>query len=71
MCPQLQTQTGTVPEIEYTQQKNECSVVIGCVYHSENKVCLLKSLSLHRLKHIHYTLSLAAINGSSYGAEHA
>ena len=67
--PQLRIQTGTVP-VKRIHIKKMSVVLLGCVYHSENKAWLLKSLSLHHLKHIHYTLSLAAINGSSYGTEH-
>ena len=40
-------------------------------YHSENKPWLLNTLSLHHLEDIHHTLTLAAVNGGSYGTEHS
>ena len=39
-------------------------------HHCEDKTWFLDTLGLHHLEHIHHTLSLAAINGGSYGTEH-
>ena len=40
-------------------------------HHCENKTWLLNTLSLHHLKDIYYTLSLALVNGGGYGTEHS
>ena len=42
-----------------------------CTHHCENKPWLLNTLSLHHLEDIHHTLTLAAVNGGSYGTEHS
>ena len=64
---QPQTQTDTAPVNEIVTQR-----VSGLgTHHCENKTWLLDTLSLHHLEHIHHTLSLTAINGGSYGTEHA
>ena len=40
-------------------------------HHCEDKTWFLDMLCFHHLKHIHHTLSLTAVNGGSYGTEHA
>ena len=42
-----------------------------CTNHCQNKPWLLNTLSLHHLEDIHHTLTLAAVNGGSYGTEHS
>ena len=42
-----------------------------CTYHSADSSRFLDPEGLHHLKHIHHSLSLAALNGGGYGTEHA
>ena len=44
---------------------------VTVTHHCEDKAGFLDTLCFHHLKHIHYTLSLTAVNGGSYGTEHA
>ena len=48
------------------------TLVMWChIYHCENKPWLLNTLSFYHLEDIHHTLTLAAVNGGSYGTEHS
>ena len=68
---QPQTQTGTAPVNEIVTQKSDEWFEWWGTHHCENMTWLLDTLGLHHLEHIHHTLSLTAINGGSYGTEHA
>ena len=78
MWVQLQTQTGTAPAYGVTCESMEIDISIvqkvmwwHNTHHCENKPWLLNTLSLHHLEDIHHTLTLAAVNGGSYGTEHS
>ena len=48
------------------------SVTVIIITHCcENKAWLLHTLSLHHLKYVYNALTLAAVNGGSYGTEHS
>ena len=66
---ELQTQPGTGP-VEWHDIFENYSCRF-CAYHSENTSRFLHPEGLDNLEDVHHSLSLAALNSSDYGTEHA